>query len=93
MMQSNIKDIDFTTPINATSAFLTIAVMVLSYSITVGIGVGILSHTILSIVCYVIKLIGSLVKKTEKPKWEVSVVALIVSALFAIYFFVPVSLF
>ncbi|MBR5449600.1 MAG: NCS2 family permease [Clostridia bacterium] len=93
MMKSNVKGIDFTTPVNATSAFLTIVVMVLAYSITAGIGVGILSYTILSTVCYLVKLVQALVKKTEKPKWDVSVVAVVVSVLFAIYFFVPVSLF
>ena len=43
MMKNNIKGIDFKTPISATSAFLTISVMVLSYSITKGIGVGLIS--------------------------------------------------
>ena len=28
-------------------------------------------------------------KKGEKPVWKVSIVALVVTALFAIYFFVP----
>ena len=37
-MKSNVKSIDFSNVINATSAFLTIAIMVLSYSITDGIG-------------------------------------------------------
>ena len=92
-MKGNIKNVDFTTPINATSAFLTISIMVLSYSITTGIGVGMLSYTIMSSLTYLVELIAASVKKTEKPKWEISVVALIVSALFAIYFFVPVSLF
>lgn len=93
MMKNNIKSIDFTTPINATSAFLTISVMVLSYSITKGIGVGMLSYTIMSILTYLVELAVSAVKKTEKPKWSLSAVAIIVSMLFAVYFFVPVSLF
>ena len=93
MMKGNIKGIDFTTPVNATSAFLTISVMVLAYSITGGIGVGMLSYTVISVINYLISLIVSAIKKTEKPKWNVSVVAIVVSILFAIYFFVPVSLF
>ena len=93
MMKSNIKSIDFTTPINATSAFLTISVMVLSYSITKGIGVGLLSYTAMSVIVYLSELIISAAKKTEKPKWDVSVVAIVVSLLFVVYFFVPVSLF
>ena len=93
MMKENIKSVDFATPIHATSAFLTISVMVLSYSITKGIGVGLLAYTILSALSYLVEWIVSAIKKTEKPVWEVSAVAIVVSALFAVYFFVPVSLF
>ncbi len=93
MMKNNIKSIDFSSAINATSAFLTIAVMVLSYSITKGIGIGLLSYTLMSALVYLVELIVSLVKKTEKPQWSVSIVAVVVSALFAIYFFVPATLF
>ena len=93
MMKHNVKSIDFTTHINATSAFLTIAIMVLSYSITKGIGVGLLSYTIMSVLSYLVELVIALIKKTEKPQWNVSGVAIIVSLLFAVYFFVPASLF
>ena len=95
MMKNNIKNIDFSTAINATAAFLTIAVMVLSYSITKGIGVGMLSFTLMSALAYGVEYVRYLIakkmdKEVEKPQWNVSVVALIVSALFAVYFFVPV---
>ena len=93
MMKGNIKSIDFTTTINATSAFLTIVTMVLSYSITTGIGVGLISYVVMSALSYLAELIISLIKKTEKPEWKVSAVAIIVTALFVIYFFVPASLF
>ena len=93
MMKNNVKAIDFSTAINATAAFLTIVVMVLSYSITKGIGIGLMSYTIMSILSYVIELIVASVKKTEKPQWNVSVVALVVTALFVVYFFVPTTLF
>ncbi len=92
MMKNNVKSIDFSNAVNATSAFLTIAVMVLSYSITKGIGVGLLSYTVMSIIAYVVELIVSSVKKTEKPAFDVSVVAIIVSLLFCVYFFVPTIL-
>ena len=92
MMKNNVKTIDFSTAINATAAFLTISVMVLSYSITKGIGVGLLSYTIMSALAYLVELIVALIKKTEKPVWNVSVVAIVVSALFAVYFFVPTVL-
>jgi len=48
-----------------------------------------LSYTIMSALLYVVELIKSAITKTEKPEWKVSLVAIIVSVLFAIYFFVP----
>ena len=93
MMKGNIKSIDFSTSINATSAFLTIAVMVLSYSITKGIGVGMIAYTVMSILAYVIEAIKYAITKKDKPQWNVSVIAIIVSLLFVVYFFVPATLF
>lgn len=92
MMKNNIKEVDFSDTINATSAFLTMSIMLLSYSITEGIGVGMISYTLMSIVFYVFKLIKAIIKKEEKPKWNVSVIAIVVSLLFAVYFFVPTTL-
>ena len=93
MMKNNVKSVDFSNAINATAAFLTIVVMVLSYSITKGIGIGLLSYTIMTALTYVVELIIAKVKKTEAPKWNLSVVAIVVTVLFAIYFFVPTTLF
>ena len=93
MMKHNIKSVDFGTAINATSAFLTIAVMVLSYSITKGIGVGMIAYTVMTTLSYLVELVVASIKKTEKPKLEVSIVTLVVTALFALYFFVPATLF
>ncbi len=94
MMKNNVKNIDLSNAINATSAFLTIAVMVLSYSITKGIGMGIVSYTIMSLVAYVVNVIRHAVNKEkyEKPTFDVHVVTLIVTALFLVYFFVPTVL-
>lgn len=105
MMKNNVKSIDFSDAINATSAFLTIVIMVLSYSITKGIGFGIVSYTIMSLISYVVEIIVYSAKKDrttvnedgvvveiEKPKFNVSVVAMIVSALFLVYFLVPTVL-
>ena len=47
----------------------------------------------MSMVAYPIELIVASAKKTEKPKWNVSVVAIVVSLLFVAYFFIPVTLF
>ena len=93
MMKNNIKAVDMSDAINATSAFLTIVVMALSYSITKGIGVGLISYTLMSVVEYVILLIKYAITKKEKPVWNISVVALVVSALFCLYFFVPATAF
>ncbi len=97
MMKNNVKSIDFSHAINATAAFLTLVVMVLSYSITKGIGIGMVAFTIMSSLSYVIEIIKyAIVKKNnpdaEKPKWSVSIVALVVTALFLVYFFVPTVL-
>ena len=54
-----------------------------------------LSYTLMSAIAYGAEWIKySLTKKeegetVEKPKWNVSIVALIVTALFVVYFFVP----
>ena len=92
MMKNNIKTVDMDNAISATSAFLTIVVMLLSYSITKGIGIGMVTYTIMSVVAYLISLVKYAIDKKEKPEWKVSVVALIVTALFVVYFFVPVTL-
>ena len=94
MMKNNVKSVDFSNAINAVSAFLTIVVMVLSYSITKGIGIGMISYTLMSLVAYAVDMIVYACKKdaAEKPKFEVSVVAIVVTALFLVYFFVPAVL-
>ena len=93
MMKNNIKSIDMSDAIGATSAFLTIVIMLLSYSITKGIGMGLVTYTVMSAVAYLIGIIKYAINKKEKPVWNVSVVALIVTALFCVYFFVPATLF
>jgi hypothetical protein len=46
----------------------------------------------MSIIEYVINAIKYAVDKKEKPVWNVSVIAIIVTLLFAVYFFVPAVL-
>ena len=79
---------------DAVPAFLTIAFMPLSYSITNGIGFGILSYVILEVLIFVVQFILSKINKEkyDKPKWDVSAVCLIVAVLFLVYFFVPTVL-
>jgi hypothetical protein len=45
----------------------------------------------MSAIAYLIGLVTYAINKKEKPVWKVSVVALIVTALFCVYFFVPVA--
>ena len=93
MMKNNVKSVNFDNAINAVAAFLTIVVMVLSYSITKGIGVGLLSYTVMSAMMYIVELVKYAIDKKEKPVWKISVVTTIVSLLFALYFFIPATLF
>ena len=92
MMKNNVKEIDFGDAIKATSAFLTIIIMVVGYSITKGIGMGMISYTLMSVVAYLVGWIKYAITGKDKPVWEVSVVAIIVTALFCVYFFVPTVL-
>ena len=94
MMKNNVKSIDFSNAVNATAAFMTVVIMVLSYSITKGIGMGMILYTVMSVISYVIDAVKYAVnkEKAEKPVFNVSVIALIVTALFIVYFFVPTVL-
>ncbi len=89
LMMSNVKNIDFSTPKAAVPAFVTIAMMPLSYSITNGIGLGLITYVIIALFTFLIDVIKYACNKGEKPKWEISIVALIVTALFLVYFLVP----
>ena len=92
LMMSNVKDIDFRDPLNAVPAFVTIVMMPLAYSITTGIGLGILTYVVINCAAYLVKLcLFKAGKIEEKPVWNISIVALVISALFLVYFFVPVS--
>ena len=91
MMKGNVKTLETSNAINATSAFLTIVIMLLSYSITKGIGVGMISYTLMSAIEYLIAWIKYAINKQEKPVWNVSIITLIVALLFCVYFFVPAA--
>ena len=101
MMKNNVKNMDMSNAIGATTGFLTVVIMVLSYSITKGIGVGMVSFTLMSAIAYGVEWIKYAIVKNKtaegeeapaKPVWNVSIVALIVTALFLVYFFVPTVL-
>lgn len=98
MMKNNVKKVDFSNAINSVSAFLTIIIMCLAYSITKGIGIGVLSYTIMSLITYAIDMVIYFIKYKknnnqnlviEKPKFEISIVSIVVAILFLVYFLVP----
>ena len=93
LMMSGVKNIDFGNVKNAAPAFLTIIMMVLTYSITKGIGIGVISYVIIQVVTYLVDLIKYASSKDKenanKPKLEISVVLWVVVVLFLVYFLVP----
>ena len=91
MLKGNVKTLETSNPINATSAFLTIVIMLLSYSITKGIGVGMIAYTLMSVFEYLISLVKYAITKEDKPEWNVSAITILVALLFCVYFFVPAA--
>ena len=90
LMMSNVFEIDFKNIKNAVPSFITIITMVLAYSITDGIGAGIIAFAIIDFVIYIIDLIRykkHIIK--DKPKLEITLITLIIVILFLIYFLVP----
>ena len=69
--------------------------MPLSYSITDGIGFGIVSYVLIDLIAYVVDSIKYAFAKNKenatKPVWDLSVITIIVTVLFLVYFFVPLS--
>ncbi|MGM9680294.1 MAG: NCS2 family permease [Eubacteriales bacterium] len=91
VMMSTVKDIDFTDVRIAVPAFLTILMMPMAYSITGGIGIGIVSYVVISLICWVIDLIRHAAGACEKPKFPISIVMAIIFVLFLVYFLVPTT--
>ena len=95
LMLKGIVNIKIDTVKNAVPAFLTIAMMPLAYSITDGIGFGILSYVVIDVIEYVVNAIKYAVAKDKetavKPVWDLSVITIIVAVLFLVYFFVPTT--
>ena len=90
IMIKNITKVDFKHIKNALPSFMTIIIMLLSYSITDGIGIGIVFFVILDIAIYIIDSLKYKLNKTKiKPQLESNVVTIIIALLFLIYFLVP----
>ncbi|MBR2988885.1 MAG: NCS2 family permease, partial [Clostridia bacterium] len=91
LMLKSIKNLKLDGVKNALPAFLTIAMMPLGYSITTGIGYGMLSYVLIDLLGYVGGWIKYAIKKDEKPVWDLHVVTIIIAVLFIVYFFIPVT--
>lgn len=97
LMMSSVVKIDFSDLRVAVPAFITIVMMPLAYSITGGIGLGIISYVIINIVCYIVEIIKYAVVSKKggeavKPKWPISIVTGVITIFFLIYFFVPTTI-
>ncbi|MDD3867866.1 MAG: NCS2 family permease, partial [Eubacteriales bacterium] len=74
LMMGSVKDIDFSDFSEAVPAFLTMVMMPLTYSIATGIGLGLISYTL-------IKLFTGKIR-------QVSILAIVVAALFVVKFII-----
>ena len=96
LMIGQVKSIDFKNIKYAVPAFITIIGMPLTYSITNGIGLGILSYVVISLICHVIESIRYKAGKNKdekgvnvKPSFPISLITAIIALLFLVYFIVP----
>ena len=93
LMMGNVIHIDFKNIKSAVPSFLTVLMMVLTYSITKGIGIGVISYVLINAVVYLVDLIKYATSKDKenlvKPKLDISIILIIVFVLFLVYFFVP----
>ena len=93
LMLKGAKDIKVDNVKDYVPAFLTIAMMPLTYSITNGIGLGILAYVGIDLVGYIVGAIKYAISKKaeDKPVWDMSVILIIIAVLFLVYFFVPTT--
>jgi AGZA family xanthine/uracil permease-like MFS transporter len=94
LMMSTVRSVDFDDVTNGLPAFLTIAMMPFTYSITKGIGLGMVSYVFMVFFQWVADMVIWLVKsrsdsEAKRPKWPIGIVTAIVSILFFVYFLVP----
>lgn len=90
IMMTNIKNVDFKHIKNAIPSFITIIIMLLSYSITNGIGVGIIVYFALDLTIYLIDTIRYKSKRSKRvPKTDINLITTIIVILFLIYFLMP----
>ncbi|MCM1438471.1 MAG: NCS2 family permease [Roseburia sp.] len=69
LMMSSVKDIDWSSPAKALPAFLTVAVMAFGFSISFGIGIGLIS-------CVILKIFTGKIKEISVVTWVITVLFL-----------------
>lgn len=90
LMMKNIKNIDFNNIKYGIPSFLIIIMMILTYSITDAVGIGIMTFVIIDLIIYIIDYFKYKLKNTKKkPTFEITLTTIIMFIMFAIYFFVP----
>lgn len=96
LMMSTVGNVDFTEVQNALPAFMTIAMMPFTYSITKGIGLGMVTYVFIALFIWIIEAIIWAIKKrkdptVEMPTWPIGLITAIVAILFLVYFLVPLA--
>lgn len=91
LMLKGVKYVKIDSVKDFVPAFLTIAIMPLGYSITAGIGLGLLSYVFIDLISYIVNIIKYAITKKDKPVWDMSIVLIIITILFLVYFLVPTT--
>ena len=84
LMLKNITKVDLKNIRNSVPAFLAIILMPLTYSITDGIGVGIIAYFLINLIIYIINRL-----KGKNVKSNITLVNTIITILFIFYFLIP----
>lgn len=84
LMLKNITKVDLKNIRNSVPTFLTIILMPLTYSITDGIGVGIIAYFLINLIIYIINRL-----KGKNVKSNITLVNTIITILFIFYFLIP----
>lgn len=84
LMLKNITKVDLKNIRNSVPAFLTIILMPLTYSITDGIGVGIIAYFLINLIIYIVNKL-----KGKNVKSNITLVNTIITILFIFYFLIP----
>jgi adenine/guanine/hypoxanthine permease len=84
LMLKNITKVDLKNIRNSVPAFLTIILMPLTYSITDGIGLGIIAYFLINLIIYIINRL-----KGKNVKSNITLVNTIITILFIFYFLIP----